>query len=514
MKLSKILALLLAIAMLVSVLPLAVSCGDDEKPDDSKDNNQKEEEKQDPEDYTKVPGYSVGGMYGWNLEPVEGVDFGGEVFRVLVPQSSGWIVSRDFATEYSEAGADVIQDAAYERVLAVNKLYNTDIKAVTAKGAVHIEAGTDIESQLGTYDLILCGVTDIGSLSLNHLLADLTAFDGEEIHLKAPWYNQNFVKNMTIGGRLFYVIGDFSIIDNEGITTLQFNMDLIDEYGLDDPYAMVFDGTWTVDALHELCKGRVNDFDGSGTIDRYDEYGFVMNFVEINSFMQGGGCFFAQKDEDDLPYLTLDTPRTYAMLDAMLALQTDTTTSGNFNNFGDDPQTPDMYEYCNKMFMEDRILVRQVAMYRVTQTTNMKSDFGFLPCPKFDLAQQNYYHIYSSGSPAVAIPSYVERGTLDDHAAILEALSYYGRSMLLYAYYDVVMKGRIARDENSRKVLDIIFDASYFDIGACNDFGGMSKVFMDSARNGINTFASDYAAIKGAAEAKIADYIESWASYV
>lgn len=459
---------------------------------------------------------------GWYLEPVEGLDFNDEVFRILVPHDERYsgvyaeegVVSKDFAFRYSQNGYDIMQDAAYERALAVNNLYHTDIQAVMSKGNIVDEVMADIDGQLGTYNLILCGVDTIGTLALNHYLSDLTAFDQEEIHLDAPWYNQNFVRNMSIGGRLFYVIGDFSVLDNDKISVLQYNKTLWEQYGLDDPYQKVFDGTWTIDVLHEACKGRAKDVDKSGTIDQYDSFGFVMDYTDIGTLMQGGGCFYAEKDrENDLPYLSLDTPRTHQMLDALLALQNDKTASGDMGGFNKYASVPNVYEYCNKMFMEDRILVRLTDIYRVTQTSVMNSDFGLLPVPKFDVAQPEYYHAYASDAPAVAIPSYVERGNLKDHAAVLEALSYYGREILLETYYEVILKGRILRDENTRTILDIIFDSSYFDIGLCNDFGNISTVFDGSVQKGKNTFAVDYDAIKAAVESDMAAYVDAWEKY-
>ncbi len=515
MKITKLLALLLAVCMLFSLMPMMVSCGDEEGTKDTEKDDGKNDGPVAPEDYTQDAGHTMSGLYGYELKPVDGIDYKGERFNILVPKSEGWVVSRDFASEYSEKGSDVIQDAAYERVLAVNGLYNTEINAITTKSNVASEAQNDIEGQLGTFDLILCDVTSVGSLSIQHLLADLTEFDGEEIQLDAPWYNQNFVDNMSIGGRLFYVIGDFSIIDNEGITAIQFNMDLFDEYDLGNPYTMVYDGTWTVDAMHALCKGRVNDYDGSGSIDQYDEFGLLAGYSNIIFFMTGGACFVAQKDESDLPYLSLNNSRTLSMLDKMLDMFYDSTSSVDFSTFTKDSAVPNATEYCNKVFMEDRCLMRQVAMYRVTQTRSMTSDFGFLPMPKYDQSQEEYYHMYSSASPAVAIPSYMKPGrTVSDAAAVMEALSYYGRTILLYQYYDVVMKGRIARDQDSRKVLDIIFDASYFDIGACNNFGKINSVFYGSATGGSNMFSSDYDALKSSAESAIEEYVESWSKFL
>ncbi len=469
-----------------------------------------------PDDYTKNPGHTMSGMFGYELKPVQGLDLDGFNFNVLVPADSGWVVSRDFATEYSEAGSDVIQDAAFARVEKLKELYNVNVKSITTSSKVVTDADIDIGGQLGTYSLILCGVTEIGSLSLKNRLADLTEFADEEITLDAPWYNQNFVDNMTIGGRLFYVIGDFSIIDNEGISVLQYNLDLFDEYKLPNPYTMVYDGTWTMDALHELCKGRVSDFTGDGIVDQYDSFGFMTASSNIVFFMTSGAVKFADKDEDDLPYLSLNNSHSIEVLDKVLLLYGDKTSTVYYDEFNKDLNSSnEQHEYANKVFMENRALVRECSMYRVTQTRSMVSDFGILPIPKADVDQDQYYHMYSFSSPAVAIPAYLKKELSHaEAAAVLEALSYYGRSLLLYSYYETVLKGRVARDEDSRAMLDIIFDSSYFDIGICNNFGGIAYVFNNSSKYRVNTFASDFDAIKQKAESDIEEYVESWSEFL
>ena len=492
-----------------------VACGN-QKPQEDEGNTNKNNSTEElpPEDYTKIPGHTMRGMHGHKLKPVEGLNLNNADFNILVPQSSGWVVSRDFVTERSEKGADVIQDAAYNRVVALKDLYHVNVKAITATSSVKIQAKTDIEGQLGTYSLVLCPVTEIGTLSLDRNLCDLTEFDEEEITLEAPWYNQNFVSNMTIGGRLFYVIGDFSIIDNDGIGALQYNLDLFDEYGLDNPYTMVYNKKWTFDALHSLCKGYVNDDDGNGIIDQYDSFGFLTQYSNITTFMTSGGVIFVKKDENDLPYLALSNSRTIEVLDKALKLFADTTCTAYFDNFKQE-SSYSIYEYANKIFMENRALIRCCPVYRITQTRSMVSDFGILPLPMADTDQQEYYHMYSNASPAVAIPSYLKKEiSYSAAAAVLEALSYYGRSILLPAYYDVVLKGRVARDDDSREMLDVIFDSSYFDIGRCNNFGDIGIVFYNSGWNRKNTFSSDYAAIQDKAQAEIEDYIDSWSKFM
>ena len=62
---------------------------------------------------------------------------------------------------------------------------------------------------------------------------------------------------------------------------------------------------------------------------------------------------------------------------------------------------------------------------------------------------------------------------------VIELLAYYSKDEVLPAYYDLVLGEKLSRDEDSKEMLDIIFDGIIFDAGM-NYFGfspNMSKIF-------------------------------------
>ena len=68
---------------------------------------------------------------------------------------------------------------------------------------------------------------------------------------------------------------------------------------------------------------------------------------------------------------------------------------------------------------------------------------------------------------------------------ILEAMAILGREYVIPAYYDVALKTRDSRDEDSAEMLDIILSNRVFDLGYYNtDFGGAyNSHFSELARN-------------------------------
>jgi hypothetical protein len=91
----------------------------------------------------------------------------------------------------------------------------------------------------------------------------------------------------------------------------------------------------------------------------------------------------------------------------------------------------------------------------------MDGDFGILPWPKYTEDQDNYYSHASDVFTLFAIP-----GQTDDPefcGTVTDALSAESKYSVIPAFYDVVLKGRTAKDEQSSAMLDIIRDHLHFD---------------------------------------------------
>jgi hypothetical protein len=76
---------------------------------------------------------------------------------------------------------------------------------------------------------------------------------------------------------------------------------------------------------------------------------------------------------------------------------------------------------------------------------------------------------------------------------ILEDLSAESRYILQPAYYEINLRGKFARDDESREMLDIILNNSAFDIGYVYDFGNFAMgTILHSGRDKKTEFASPF----------------------
>ena len=89
-------------------------------------------------------------------------------------------------------------------------------------------------------------------------------------------------------------------------------------------------------------------------------------------------------------------------------------------------------------------------------------NYGILPYPKWDKAQQQYHSVTMDFSSAFAIPR-TAAGNAEFVGTIAEALAYYSHVYVRDALYETVLKYRDAKDVNSSKCIDIILDNPRYD---------------------------------------------------
>lgn len=234
----KLISSILALLMLASTV--LVSCGDSGDAADVKDTTQTNDT---TETVETIPEET-----GPKLELPDDIDLNGRTVNFAVQESAGWVQQRDFKFS-EEASGEPVNDAAKERIQKTEELLNCKIAAheLGNDAGVASKAQAEILAGGNAYDVIMPGMTSIASLGTQGLLHDLNSI--EHIDTSKPWWSQQVTKHLSIGGKLYFTLGDLSIIDNDGIATIGFNKQLVEDYDLESPYEYVFNGTWTSDKM-------------------------------------------------------------------------------------------------------------------------------------------------------------------------------------------------------------------------------------------------------------------------
>ena len=421
------------------------------------------------------------------FDALPALDFGGDEF-VFAAQAN--IGSSEKEIYVEEADGDIINDAIYKRNLAVNERFNCEIRVLgcdvlkTIRQAV--SAGDD------SYSIAMPNLFDAATLSQEGYLLDYQDFD--VIDLSAKWWDQGTAE-MKIGGHVFFMSGDINILDNDVTYILLFNKKLIADNDMEEPYQLVRDSKWTLDVFAEMCKNISADINGDAMMDEKDRYGYVTTLAGPNTFFYGSNLKYIEFDADYTPYLQVDATKVTQVLEKVV------------NVTGKEHQVSYLLSDPNvgmPMFMEDRVLFYGEVLGYVIGLRGMESEFGVLPIPKFDEAQEGYTTYCESNSSIAVIPN---AGDSEKAATILEAMAIQSHIIVTPAYYDVALARKYARDEESVEMLDIALANRVYDMGRFFSLN-ISDIFQDLAAKGSTDFASRFAKVEKGANKKLNKIIE------
>ena len=158
----------------------------------------------------------------------------------------------------------------------------------------------------------------------------------------------------------------------------------------------------------------------------------------------------------------------------------------------------------NKNFGEGRALFWMGGMKVLEWYRDYEVDFGLLPTPKLSESQDRFYCSYSTGNlTAYSVP--LTNPDYERTGIITEAMAALSQSTLTPAYYDITLKGKALRDEESIAMLDLVLNSRHYDMGATANWGGM----FNSIRNEYATFTSSFASMETATRAAIEAFINS-----
>jgi len=402
-------------------------------------------------------------------------DFNGHVFKILtfgVQGSYEW--EQVDLTADEENSGDTINDAVYKRNKIVEEKFNITVQEEHRyDGNFGSSLSKEIKAGTHEFDLISPRVIDSAGYMQQGYFMNL--FKLPNIDLTKPWYDQRGIKEMSIDRKLFIVLTDALLSDDNATCITVFNKQIAQNYGLGDLYSIVREGKWTVDKLYEFAKLTAKDVNGDGKMSPdVDQYGYTCWGDAMITYLHAGGQRLVSKDEDDLPYLSFNNPQTYAAMEKAMDLLYDENVTGNVQkpnfsgiDFGD-------------IFSSGRVAFGWCRMYMIPRLRAMETDFGILPIPKaFETIEGYPSTVNVHTSCALSVP--VTTGDIDRATIIMESLSAESKYLLVPAYYDISLKTKHSRDDESGEMLDLILGNRVLDIGDVYNFAEFGIEFYRRA---------------------------------
>ena len=376
------------------------------------------------------------------LEPA---DFEGATCTTLIRTSK---LSHFVADELT---GEALNDAVYERNNTVSEEFGVKLEFVdvTDDGSTFNNTiSQSVTSNDGAYDIVAPDYwwqTEVHGWFMN--LKEVS-----KLQLDQPWWCQGWNNAAEVAGTLPGTVGYYTLDMVQNMNMIFFNKSLYDTlsfdsvYSLDGLYNTVREGKWTYDLFSQMCTAAASDLDGDGTFTDNDRYGSISDLQSGRALLWSLGLELCTKDAEGNLTPTLTTEKNYNIFKTALSFYEDTA-----NSYG---------KYGSEFFMSDKALFYMSNINCATYLRDMESDFGVIPYPKYDESDETY-RSRNIGSSYFAIP--ITAVNSDMSATVLEAQNFYSYRDVLSTYYDTILKSKVARDEETREMLDLVVDTCYID---------------------------------------------------
>lgn len=409
-----------------------------------------------------------------------------------------------------ETTDNIINEAVEARNNIILDRYGVEIKAQLCDDVYvtlrqQVEGGGDDCADAAMPFLMSCTV-----LAQNGQLYDLRDFESDGyIDLSMPWWESNATESFSIANKVYFAVGDMSIMQKVCCNAIMFNKDLLAMKHPDiDLYKVVRDKKWTYDLLMTLAKDYTYESDNEDGMTWTDTWGYGSTNGSVVSHYQASGQRLVKKDENDEPILAVGTTeRDVEILQKLLS------TFGEQNNWviRAEEMGGDVWDRCVRIFGEGRNLFRVTAFSAVKKIRVYDVNFGLIPYPMIDETQDEYFtpcsakYAYGCVIPLSAPDPEFSAFMLDAMCAVSKGDNASG---LTRAYIEVVLKGKdLKADEVACDILDnYVFNNIVYDLGVIYDFGIDSMITKLVKEKRIDII-SELDANKDSIEAKIEDVV-------
>ena len=383
---------------------------------------------------------------------------------------------------------DVLEYAVYFRNREIENDYN--VKIVQKNQAANMATELALFAQNGTkYDLTIIHAKSAAAAATQNLLTELKGLSGLDLQHQA--YDQNSIKELSMGGKLYFLSGDMNISTLDSVAPTVVNIDRYNEFAegiveafdgnplYSDVYALVNAGEWTMENLLKIAEKASVDADpsdGNLGANEADEIGyFQYNQSSVYYFYGAGGRITQMTEEGSPEFVIRENQELFDYIfDKFHPINR--TTAKYPNGFGGDRQ---------KHFIKNATtLFADMTLWDIRKDlyANAKFEYGLLPSPVYEAGDDYNSVVYFYNTVHLwAIPSnYNDLGKAQTLMNVMAAYSNLNKTgSTMDGYYSRTLCFSIAPNPEARKVMNIIKDSTVYDIALLYDWGGWATEFSE-----------------------------------
>lgn len=414
-------------------------------------------------------------------DPLEqGVDLKGYKFKVIGNAGDQW--SR-------KTGVSTSDDIRVKMLNNIETKLNCKIECTqAAAGTIFSTYQPKILSGEKVADIFTPTMWEAGSFISAGLLTPFNEI--KNVNMTRPYWNQNFAKVATIGGKQYAANSSFGP-HLFAETAIVFNKRIAEEMNL-DLYKMVKEGKWTIDAFSEMCKNAYKDIDGQAGRTDNDRYGLAAPaWTKSIGLYCGSGIKILDTVGSKVVFNFKPSASSASNADAITYMKKlkDICVKGTgcspIKETTNWAVALDLFAAGKSLFFLQMVGTISNPDYKA-KFKNMKDDFGVLPVPNYK-GGTVYNNLVDWNSEVWIVP--ITNKDTAKTGIILEALAYHG-------YYDYSNANinewcnKNLRDQDSVEMMKILQENPYYDLVF---IAGTSNEKISDAINRIVVMSSENA---------------------
>ena len=460
--LTKVLCLVLAILLLVPALAACNDSGSDDETTTAATTTAPEgAETRDPATMHDIP---------------SDLKYDGKTISMLVTNKD--MQEDEFFLDEDKNGpsGELVPNAVYERNYAVENQLDIKLDIIPTDEYSNSVHQKDHQGGLGEYQIIADKTTNKGVMIIDNYYHNLNNF--EYLDLDKKYWSQGFGSVVTFGedSKQYLATGALAVSLYRMMFATIYNQKDFATYGIEDPYRLVMDGEWTLDAQKAIISNKWEDgSSGDGKASEDDYFGFLAGeCVCMDPYLTASNVVLIKRntsynwqyDEDEISYLV-------DVVEKVQALTTNESTF-LFEKSKDQPHTNDII----LKFAEKGGLMATIMFYTLEKNIGeINFDYGIAPIPKYSTDQKNYYTYVQDMVTSVGVNSIVsDEETLECIGATLESMGYHSGDYIEEAYFQKAMLLKFLKDPKMQDVINLMYES------VAIDFCGMMSSTMETIK--------------------------------
>lgn len=376
--------------------------------------------------------------------------YDGATVRLLVATEA---IGEFFQEEDAEEN---VQVAIYNRNLKVMDRHDVKLEYVPEDGPTVMQNTMLAIVQGGdqSYDVFSPSFWwQIGNAGIAINLAEVEAFDFSQ-----PWWYQGWNDALAYAdGSMYYCTGAVNLVTFTGSIVVFMNKTVFNDVSngykgasVEDIHQLVLDGGWTKEVMLQYIKLFGSDLDFNNVYDENDAYGNIITYAARDKVLMGWGVKLKYTEDDGNYKWNFFTKSFLEKYESF----------GSFATSTNSIVVRDWADWPNEAFSNNRALFQTTPLNNYVSLRKGDAEYTILPLTKYDETQKEYL-TPNYGAILNAIPGCLIE--VDRAAVILEALNYESYQSILPEIKETTLKNKVANDEGTKKMLDIIYNSSTSD---------------------------------------------------